>query len=77
MEMRNNPSKWYYWGRWVSVMLFTSQWIDFKKTTTFKEMGLGSLSGSMKLLNSYYYLFKEDVEYVNKIIIEKFERVRS
>ena len=58
MNIRYNPTKWHYWGRWNQVMLFSSPWGEFSNTKVFKRMDLNFFKRAIKVLNGHYYLLK-------------------
>ncbi len=67
MNIRNNPARWHYWGRWNQVMLFTSVWEEFADTSIIKEM-CPKIRGWIKILHGHYYILKEDIDILARTI---------
>ncbi|MFH0870558.1 MAG: PEP-utilizing enzyme [archaeon] len=70
-SIRNDPSKWYYWGRWNQVVLFTSPWFRVQETSVVKSIGMAPLKGHLKVLHGHYYLLQNDVQKIFELASDK------
>lgn len=73
MDIRYNPKKWYYWGRWVQVMLFISPWTEYASKKVYKTLNI-KIKGDIKFLDGHLYFLKEDIESLNKNIIKNLKK---
>ncbi|MEK7601294.1 MAG: PEP-utilizing enzyme [Patescibacteria group bacterium] len=70
LAIRNDPSKWWFWGRWNQCVLSSALWHRSLHIPALKELGI-KVQGDEKILHGNFYILKADYDAVEKTLGEQ------